>query len=190
MEAIHKLDDSLRPLLITLKHYYTMAEVGILDANKRYELLYGTIYETQPVSPEHANKVEELRRSLESCVLPKAVVVTQYPLQIDATNEPQPDLIVLRPPFEKYRNQHPTPQDVLLIIEVANTTLQTDRYNKLKLYAHAGIPEYWILNLLKPQLEIYRYPDAEEGRYREVLTVNQGEPGKLSGFDAVSSGNA
>jgi Uma2 family endonuclease len=81
--------------------------------------------------------------------------------------------------YRFYRNHHPTPQDVLLVIEVANTTLQTDRRDKLELYASAGIPEYWIVNLLKPQLEIHKNPDVDEARYREVITLGKGEPAKF-----------
>jgi Uma2 family endonuclease len=178
-------ESSPRPFPITLKNYYKMAEVGILDASKRYELLYGVVYEAHPVGPGHANRVEELRRSLETCVKFEGAVVTQYPLQIDDTNEPQPDIIVLKPPLGQYRERHPKPQDVLLIIEVSNTTLHTDRNSKLKLYAQAGIPEYWILNLPKKQLEIYTHPDPEEGRYLEVHTLSEGEGANLTGFDCT-----
>lgn len=164
---------------MTIAKYYKMAETGILDTDKRYELMDGFIYEVQPISPEHNYIVQRLSSQLMACVGNSAVVFSQAPIRLDDESEPQPDVLVLKPPAEQYRNRHPQPDDVLLVIEVANTTLQSDRSLKLALYAKAGIPEYWIVNLVKPQLEIHRDPDTDEARYRELHTLDEGEAARL-----------
>ncbi len=151
-----------------------MAEVGVLKADKRYELLGGVVLEVHPISPAHNYAVKSLSDQFNTCVGENFTVFSQGPLQFD-DSEPQPDVMLLKPPTEQYRQRHPVPEDVLLVIEVANATLQTDRTTKLQLYAGAGIPEYWILNLQKPQLEVHRNPDIQEARYREVKTFSEEE---------------
>lgn len=164
---------------MTIAKYYKMAETGILDTDKRYELMDGFIYETQPTSPKHATRLKKLERRLEACLGENAIVFTQHPLQLTDESEPQPDILVVKPPIDQYEERHPRPEDVLLVIEIANTTLQSDRSLKLALYAKAGIPEYWIVNLVKSQLEIHRNPDTDEARYREVHTLDEGEAARL-----------
>ena len=161
--------DALQRVRFSVQDYYKMAEVGVLKADKRYELISGAVLETQPISPAHNYAVKSLADQLSTC-LEEATVFSQGPLQFGDSSEPQPDILVLRPPAERYRQNHPVPEDVLLLIEVSNTTLNLDRTTKLGLYARAGIPEYWILNLQKPQLEMHRDPDRQEARYREVKT--------------------
>lgn len=89
---------------------------------------------------------------------------------------PQPAIVVVRPPLERYAHRHPLPEDILLIVEVASTTLKTDRTLKLRLYASAGIPEYWIIDLQREQLAVYRTPETQTGRYLDHEMINQGEP--------------
>lgn len=167
--------DQPKPLKVTLEMYYKMAETGILEPNKRYELLEGVIFELMPIGPQHATKVKKLETQLEKCLGDKAVVFTQHPFQMPDSSEPQPDILVVKPPLERYEERHPLPEDVLLIIEISDSTLRKDKTDKLALYASVGIPEYWILNLKKMQLEVNRVPDTTEARYREVklLTVNE-----------------
>ena len=167
--------DTPQSVRFSVRDYYKMAEVGVLSRDKRYELIRGVVLETQPISPAHNYAVKSLSDQLSACLGEDATVFAPGPLQLDGDSEPQPDLLVLKPPAERYRERHPTASDVLLLIEVSNATLQTDRTTKLQLYAGAGIPEYWILNLQKPQLEMHRDPDRQEARYREVKTLSEGE---------------
>ncbi len=164
-----------QPFRVSVENYYKMAKVGILRDGKRYELIHGVIYEAQPISPEHNYAVQSLTDQLRTCTGETAVVFSQGPARFGDDSEPQPDILVLRSPAERYRRRHPAPDDILLIIEVAGTTLKTDRTLKLQLYARAGIPEYWILNLAKNSLEVYRKADGEEGRYLEMTTLGEGE---------------
>lgn len=164
-------------LRVTLEMYYKMAEAGILASDKRYELIHGAIYEMLPISPEHNYAVQSLANQLRVCADERAAVFSQGPVQFGDNSELQPDVLVLKPPAEQYRHRHPNVDDVLLVIEVAHATL------KLQLYASAGIPEYWIVNLHKPQLEIHRDPDTYEARYREGHTLAEGEVAEPLGLE-------
>jgi Uma2 family endonuclease len=159
--------------------YYKMAEMGILEGSKRYELLEGVIFELMPISPRHATKVKRLEGELEKCLGDKAIVLTQHPLQMPDDSEPQPDVLVVKPPLERYEERHPLPEDMLLVIEISDSTLRKDKTEKLALYASVGIPEYWILNLKKMWLEVNRIPDKAEARYREVKLLTLNEPARF-----------
>lgn len=184
----HLLPDtehSPQQVRFSIQDYYKMAEVGVLKPDGRYELISGVVLEAQPISPAHNYAVKSLSDQLSVCLGDEATVFSQGPLQFDGNSEPQPDVLVLKPPAERYRKRHPVPDDVLLLIEVSNTTLHLDRTTKLQLYASAGIPEYWILNLQKPQLEVHRNPDRQEARYREVKTLLAEEVAASSGCEVA-----
>ncbi|MEZ4605825.1 MAG: Uma2 family endonuclease [Deinococcales bacterium] len=153
--------------------YYKMATSNILNQEKAYELLEGLIFEMSPISPQHGYRVKRLSDMLSACST--EVVFSQHPLNIDDYNEPQPDILLLKGPLETYAERLPTPEDCLLIIEVSHTTLKQDRGSKLKLYALAGILEYWLFNLSAKQLEVYRYPDRFKGYYQEKQVLSEGE---------------
>lgn len=172
---VSSLQTEAKPFRTTVDTYYKMAETGLLDTEKRYELIHGVVLEMQPISPKHNYAVQSLSEQLRDCLGDTATVFSQGPTLLGDDSEPQPDILVLKPPKETYRERHPRPEDILLIIEVANTTLQTDRTLKLRLYASAGIPEYWLLNLQKNQLELYRRPDPDEARYLGLHTLSEGE---------------
>jgi Uma2 family endonuclease len=128
-----------------------------------------------PIGSRHIYKVKKLEQLLETCLTDTAVVFTQSPVQFLNDSEPQPDILVVKPPLERYRERLPQAEDVLLIIEVADSTLAFDRSTKTELYAEMGIPEYWIVNLKKQQLEVNRNPDRDERFYREKLTLGEGK---------------
>jgi Uma2 family endonuclease len=163
------------PYLLDIEQYHKMLETGILADNQRYELIRGFIYKLMPTGPQHIYKVKKLESLLENCLTSSAVVFTQSPVQFLDDSEPQPDILVVKPPLERYRERLPQIEDVLLIIEVSDSTLSFDRTTKAELYAEMGIPEYWIVNLKKNQLEVNRNPDQEERLYREKLTLGEGE---------------
>uniref|UniRef100_A0A7V4AM99 Uma2 family endonuclease n=2 Tax=Thermus tengchongensis TaxID=1214928 RepID=A0A7V4AM99_9DEIN len=135
---------------------------------KHLELLRGEIYEMSPMGPKHVGAVARLTHRLVEQFGQEAVVVVQSPLRLAPDSEPEPDLQVLKPPMERYSERLPEPQDVLLLIEVADTSLEHDR-NKLALYAEAGIPEVWIVNLQEGLLEVYREPQGSRYRLRELV---------------------
>ena len=112
------------------------------------------------------------------------MVAVQSPLRLSEDSEPEPDLMVLKPPLERYQDRLPTPEDVLLLVEVADTSLEFDREVKLPLYAEAGIPEVWLVNPKENLLEAHR--DPRGGRYREIRLLSPEEEVSLSPLPAGS----
>ena len=143
----------------TVEDYYRMAETGILKPDARVELIEGEIVDMMPIGPFHAGADSELHSLFVGLAQGRWIVWNQNPLRIDEHSEPQPDLMLLRPPGKKYKQSHPTPEDVFLLVEIADSTLRRDREIKLPLYAKAGIEEVWILNVPERQIEVYREPN-------------------------------
>jgi len=143
------------------KHFFTameferMGQAGVFRADARLELLEGEIIEMSPIGSRHAACVNFLSRSLNRKVGDATIVSTQNPVRINDFSEPQPDVALLRPHADFYRTAHPTPADVLLIIEVSDTTVEYDRQVKVPLYAGADIEEVWIVNLPEEKIEVY-----------------------------------
>ena len=142
--------------LFTIEEYHRMAETGILRPEDRVELINGEILEMSPIGSRHASCVNNLTRALVLGLGVRAVVSPQNPVQIPVYSEPEPDLAVLRP--RSYKTSAPTPEDVLLLVEVAETSLRFDRTVKLALYARAAIPEYWLADATAETVTVYRQP--------------------------------
>ena len=157
----------------TVSEYHQMAHVGILTEDDRVELIDGEIVVMTPIGHRHAASVNRCNRLLSRCVEDAAVVSIQNPVRLDEHNEPQPDVALLRPRPDFYASGHPTPADVLLIIEVADTSVEADRQVKLPLYARGGIPEAWLVDLQLDVITIYRDPTPDG--YRTSWTVGRGE---------------
>ncbi len=138
--------------------YYRMAETGVLHADARVELLDGQIIDMSPIGPFHGSVTKQLLQLLAAAARGRWLVAVQDPLHLDDHSEPEPDLMLLKPVPDFYRQQHPRPGDVLLLIEIADTTLQTDQEIKLPAYGQAGLAEVWIVNLVEERLEVYREP--------------------------------
>ena len=142
----------------TRAEYYRMAEVGILGEDDRVELIKGEIVQMSPIGRLHKAFVGNLSQLLAVRFADRAVVWTQNPIILTDDSEPQPDLAVLRRRTPSYRARDAYAEDVLLLIEVADTSLTYDRTTKLHLYAQAGIPEYWIVDCTNETIEVYRNP--------------------------------
>jgi Uma2 family endonuclease len=155
----------------TIEEYERMAETGILTQDDRVELIEGEIVEMSPIGNPHAAFVANLNHLLVNAVGDRARVWVQGPVRVPPRSKPQPDLALLRP--RSYVRQGATTSDVLLVIEVSDTSLRYDRTVKLRLYARAGIPEYWIVDAKTETLEIYRSPIGE--RYADHLRPSREE---------------
>ncbi|MCB9283830.1 MAG: Uma2 family endonuclease [Lewinellaceae bacterium] len=153
--------------------YYRMAEVGILDWEAKVELLDGIIVENERVTPKHASMVNRLIQDLLLRLSDQAMVRPQQPIHLDEYTEPEPDISVVEWKENYYSDDHPGPEHILFLIEVAETSLMKDRKIKLPLYAKAGIPEVWIVDLEKDVVEVYSEP--REGEYRKVELVGKGQ---------------
>jgi len=156
----------------TVTEYHRMAEAGILREDDRVELLDGEVVEMTPIGPRHAGRVKRLNRIFSARVGDRAIVSVQDPIVLGTHWEPEPDVVLLRPRPDFYGSAHPRPEDVLLVVEVAETSLERDREIKLPAYAAAAIPEVWILNLLEDGLDVYRDP-ASDG-YGKVRRLERG----------------
>jgi Uma2 family endonuclease len=150
-----------------------MAEAGVLVEDERVELITGEIVGMTPIGSQHAGCVRGLNRQLTRALGDRALIAVQDPIVLDDTSEPEPDIAVLRFREDDYRSLHPKPADVLLIIEVADTSVDYDRNVKLPLYAQAGIPEAWLVRLREACIEIHRNPAATG--YQEMRTLRSGD---------------
>jgi Uma2 family endonuclease len=159
--------------LISVENYYRMAEAGIFSPEARVELIEGEIIDMSPIGIDHAYAVTKLSTLLTRAISENAIVSAQNPITLNRRSEPQPDIVLLRYREDFYRHSRPTAHDVLLLIEVADSSLRYDREVKLPLYARHGIPEVWIVDLQRQRLEIYRRPEADG--YLEKHCPTQGE---------------
>ena len=157
----------------TVSEYERMGETGIFPPDARVELIEGEIIEMSPIGSRHAAAVDVAARSLMHQTDEFAIVRIQNPIVLNDFSEPQPDISVLRYRPDFYRAAHPRPEDVLLVIEVADTTVQYDRHTKIPLYARAGISEALLFNLPDDRLEYFSRP--EEGAYQISHLLRRGE---------------
>ena len=142
----------------TVEDYHRMAEAGILHEDDRVELIRGEIVEMAPIGIRHASCVARLTEFFVTRLQGRAILWPQNPLVILPDSEPQPDIVLLRYREDFYRPALPQPPDVVLVVEVADTTVRYDRRVKAPLYAEPGVREYWIVNLEESAIEVYRDP--------------------------------
>ena len=163
----------------TVDEYHRMGEAGIFSEDDRVELIDGEIVQMTPIGPRHASCVRRLIAILPPLVADYALVDVQNPVILGTHDEPQPDVVLLtrRPDF--YRKAHPGPSDALLVIEVADTSLEHDRTRKLQRYAFAGVAEVWIVNLGESLVEVFRRLAA--GEYQEHLAAGPGQTLSIPG---------
>lgn len=153
-----------------------MGEVGILTEQDRVELLDGEVVKLSPIGSRHARCVNRLNHALVPAVTGRAIVSVQNPVLILPRSEPQPDLLVLAWRDDFYPD-HPRPADVLLLIEVADTSIGFDRDRKMPLYGRAGVPESWLVDLPSGLIEVHTRPGPDGyGVLRRVRPGDQLAP--------------
>ncbi|HFA51348.1 MAG TPA: Uma2 family endonuclease [Bacteroidetes bacterium] len=166
--------------LFTVDEYYKMADVGIIKPTDRVELIKGEIIKMSPIRSLHSSVVDDLHGIFVSALKREFITKSQNPIHINRFSEPEPDVFVVKYRKDKSRRRHPRPDEVLLLIEVADTSLRYDREIKKPLYAEAYIQEYWIVNLIDQQIEIFRNP--QDGEYQEKYIILLGE---IAGCDSI-----
>lgn len=171
---------------ISAEEYLRMAEAGVFAPDARLELIEGEIVEMAPIGSPHAGTVNILVRLLVRLAGDAAIVSAQNPVIAGPRSVPQPDLALLRPRADSYTASHPTADDVLLVIEVAETTLKFDLGTKVPLYARAGIVETWVVDLTDRSVRLFRDP-APSG-YRTSFTVSGNENVSVAALPQVVIG--
>ena len=161
---------------LTVEAFHRMGEAGIFLEDDRVELIDGEIIDMAPIGSKHAAIVAELNRLFVVAVGTQARVWIQNPIRLGGESEPQPDIALLRPRDDRYAAALPLPEDVLLVVEVADTTLAYDRDVKVPLYARHGVPEVWLFDLEHSRLHIYTAPS--ERSYHECRIL--AEPGLIA----------
>lgn len=168
------MDDLLTRRRFTVDEYHRLGEAGVLPEDSRLELICGDIVVREPIGSYHAGTVNRLTRLWTSILGDRAVVQVQNPLELAREDtEVQPDIALLRPRADFYTSRHPVPSDVLLLIEVADTSLPRDRRVKVPLYARAGVGEVWLVDLGRHRVEAHRRPGP--GGYGDVRDLGRGE---------------
>jgi Uma2 family endonuclease len=169
--------------LFTVDEYYRMADAGILAPHDRVELIDGEIVEMSPIGHRHITCVMKATRLFTKTFGDSVVASIQNPIQLNNYTEPEPDVVLLKPRADCYEAKKLAPEDVLLIVEIAETSLRFDRKVKLPRYAAAGIPEFWIENLEDNVLLVYRNPVGNA--YTTALTLHRGETISLAAFPDI-----
>jgi Uma2 family endonuclease len=157
----------------TRDEFAQIAAAGVLGEDDRVELIEGEIVEMSPLGSQHAACVDRLNHRLQSLVQNRAIVRVQNPIRLDEYSQPQPDIALVQPRDDFYAGGHPEPEDVLVLIEVSESSLTYDRDVNLPLYARAGIVEVWLVALLPQVIEVYRAPG--ESSYDEKRTYRRGQ---------------
>jgi Uma2 family endonuclease len=172
--------DVLARRRFTVDEYHRMGEAGILSAGECLELINGEVVRMPRTTPRHAGSVNRLVSLWAARLGARAVVHIRNPVRLPAYSELQPDLALLRPRADFYATSYPEASDVLLVVEVSDTTLEMDRRIKIPLYARYGIREAWLLDLTRDRLEVYRHPTPDG--YRDVRVVERGQPVTAEAF--------
>ncbi len=167
----------------SVKEYYRMAETGVLKPDARVELINGEIIDVSPIGPFHGGVVKRLNDYFTRVANDRWLVVVQDPVRLGDYSEPEPDLMLVRRSPDFYTSKHPEAQDVLLLIEVSDTSLEIDRKEKLPAYGQAGIPEVWIVNLNERTIEVYREPNFSG--YGAAIILRTGDKASPQAFPDV-----
>ena len=157
----------------TVAEYYALADAGILAENDRVELLDGDIIHMPPIGDWHAASVDQFNHLMLPPLQGRAIVRVQGPTHLNDISEPQPDVLLLRWRDDFYREGHPGPTHILLLIEISDTSVDYDRNTKLSAYARAGIPEVWIVSRQDRRIEAYTSPSG--GAYSNVIHASPTE---------------
>lgn len=152
-----------QPFRFTVKDYYRLGELGILKEDDRVELIEGEIIMMPPIDPGHASSTHNTSKKLDRRLEDQLQVHCQHPVRLNSSSEPVPDVAVVKP--KSYKDAHPTAEDTLLIVEVANSSLKEDLGRKRLMYAAAGIPEYWVVDVNARVLHVFARPKG--GEYME-----------------------
>ncbi len=158
---------------MSVSEWHKMGKYSIFPPDARMELIEGEMIDMAPIGPSHAGCVRNLIELFSIQKGKAALLDVQNPIQLGNASEPEPDLVLLRPSSHFYRERHPTVEDIFLLIEVADTTLQHDRNKKMPLYAKEGIIECWLVDLNEFQVEVYLNPTVNGYTHKQIFESGQ-----------------
>ena len=166
------MSTDIRKRLFTVHDYHRMGEAGILGEGDRVELIRGEILAMSPIGPPHCASVDRVNRALNRSVGDRAIVRAGGSIRLDRFSEPQPDIVLLRPRDDFYASRFAGPADILLVVEVSDSSLEYDRKIKCALYAESGIPEYWIVDIPNDRISVHT--DPADSSYKAVREYSRG----------------
>lgn len=157
----------------TADDYQRMGQAGILSEGDRVELIAGEVVTMTPIGPRHNAAVNRATRAMVTAVGDNAIVQVQGSIRLDLYDEPQPDLVLLRPRADYYASRLPGPADIFLVVEIAESSIDYDREVKARLYAESGIQEYWLVNLNENLVSCHSAPEGAS--YRSFQRYHRGQ---------------
>lgn len=164
-------DTILKRKRITCSDYHRMVDVGILDPDERIELIHGELIEMTPSGPLHSSVISRMHRLLQRRLGDNAIIFAQSPISIPPYSEPEPDLAIVLWQSDFYATKHPEPDTIFWLVEVSDTSLAKDEVVKAPLYAAAGIPVLWLVNIPSHQLEVFSGPSKLGYQHHQVFQV-------------------
>ncbi len=170
------------------RDYHRLGEAGILAKDERVELIHGEVLVMSPIGSPHASRVKRLIRFFARRLGDEVVIAAQDPLDLAEGSEPEPDFMLLALQEDLYEHSHPDPSDVLLLIEVADSSLSYDEGEKAELYAAHGVAEYWLIDLVRLAVHVHTSPSPVG--YRSVVTRRRDDawsPGLLPGVEVTGA---
>jgi Uma2 family endonuclease len=176
--------DLVRRHRLTVEEYFRMAEVGLLAPEARVELIEGEIIDMAPTGHRHTSVVSGLHDLFARELASHALVWDQGTLRLSASSAPQPDLVLLKHRKDKYRRSPPLPGDVLLIVEVSESSLRHDQKVKVPLYARHNIPEVWVVDVAAPRIHFFH--TLEAGRYTHISSTMAPRPVALQSLAGLN----
>src|SRR5438132_11876317 len=169
---------------LTSERYFALIDEGVLGPDDKVELLEGVVVAMAPEGPRHEVAIDKTAEALRLAVAGRAVVRVQHSVHASARSVPEPDIAVVPGRHDDYARARP--RTALLVVEVSDSSLTRDRLRKAPVYAAAGIPEYWILNLRDDVVEIFRSPDRAAARHTETRVAHRGERLELVALPGAS----
>lgn len=154
--------------LITVEDYHKMAEAGILP-ERGIELINGEIFEMSPIGSRHAKAVNKLNRILGKLLGDDMIISIQNPILASDYSEPEPDIAILKYREDFYANAHPKGADTMLVIEIADSSINYDLKVKLPVYAQSGVPEFWLVDLGKEEIQAFWQPTGDRYRFSQLV---------------------
>jgi Uma2 family endonuclease len=174
----------LNTFRLNISQYHQMSEAGIFSENDKVELINGEIIEMSPIGRRHTACVNRLNSVFSQLLGKKVIVAVQNPIILNNLSEPEPDIALLQPRADFYESGHPQPQDIFLLIEVADSSLEYDRDVKIPLYASSGITEVWLVDIYEQVIFVYRFPS--ENCYSYIKNLSRGEKMSIQAFPEIN----